>query len=167
MARALVISDTHAREPDVGRIIERLAPHLHAVDLILHAGDVTCAALLDALAQHAPVEAVAGNMDPPALRASLPERGLIELAGKRIGLMHGWGGSADLARKVFERFTDEAGRPVVDAIVFGHSHQPLKEFRHGVLLLNPGSVSDRRSAAFCSLALLEAGRHLDAEIIRL
>lgn len=167
MARALVVSDTHARPADVPQVIERLEPYLVGLDRILHAGDVVCRELLAALEHFAPVEAVAGNMDPPDVTAGLPERRLIDLAGKRIGLTHGWGASANLTRKVFERFTDNDGSPQVDAVVFGHSHQPLKEFRHGVLLLNPGSVTDRRSAPFCSLALLEAGRHLDAQIVRL
>lgn len=167
MARALVISDTHARAADVPRVMETLEPYLASVDAILHAGDVACGELLAALEMHAPIEAVAGNMDPPEVTAQLPEQRVVDLGGKRIGLMHGWGASGDLARKIFERFTDEAGQPQVDAIVFGHSHRPLKEFRDSVLLLNPGSVTQRRSNPFCSLALLEADRHIDAEIVRL
>ena len=167
MPRALVISDTHARAADVPQVMECLEPYLGNIDAILHAGDVTCAELLAALEMHAPLEAVAGNMDPPEVAAQLPEQRVVDMGGKRIGMMHGWGASGDLTRKIYERFTDASGQPQVDAIVFGHSHRPLKEFRNGVLLLNPGSVTQRRSNPFCSLALLDAGRHLDAEIIRL
>jgi hypothetical protein len=167
MTRVLVVSDTHASAADAAAVIERLQPHLDGIDHILHAGDAVCPELLDALAAFAPLDAVAGNMDPPALRARLPEQTVIELAGRRIGLIHGWGPGADLPRRVLERFCDPSGRPEVDALIFGHSHQPLHEYRHGTMLLNPGSATQRRSAPFCSAARLDLGRHLQAHILRL
>jgi putative phosphoesterase len=44
----------------------------------------------------------------------------------------------------------------VDArvVVFGHSHIPLIEDVDGLLLLNPGSATDRRRQPHCSVALL-------------
>ena len=41
------------------------------------------------LAAITPVEAVAGNNDPPALAARLGTRRLLELEGVRIGMIHG------------------------------------------------------------------------------
>jgi putative phosphoesterase len=61
---------------------------LERADLILHAGDVTAAAVLRELEAYAPVEAVRGNMDEPALQAVLPERRVVEVEGARIGLVH-------------------------------------------------------------------------------
>jgi predicted phosphodiesterase len=50
-----------------------------------------------------------------------------------------------------------------DLIVFGHSHQPHCELVDDVLLLNPGSPTERRREPRASFALLETdGRTLEA-----
>ena len=46
-----------------------VASQLRGADLILHAGDVCTAAVLDELAQYAPVTAVVGNNDGPDVAA--------------------------------------------------------------------------------------------------
>ena len=51
---------------------------LERADLILHTGDLTAASVLDELGAFAPVVAVHGNMDEPALRAALPGRLVVE-----------------------------------------------------------------------------------------
>ncbi len=62
--RVAVVSDTHGPRrwkscpPGV-------AKHLRTADLILHAGDVCVAPVLDELAQYAPVHVVIGNNDGP------------------------------------------------------------------------------------------------------
>ena len=58
-----VVSDTHipARAPFLPSSLFGL---LDGVDLILHAGDIEEESVLDELRALAPVEAVAGNMDP-------------------------------------------------------------------------------------------------------
>ena len=167
MNKILVLSDTHVTSDGVDELVDLLEPYLDGVERIVHAGDIVCPELLEALQKHAPVDAVFGNMDPPLVSSVLPERAIIDWHDRRIGLMHGWGSAGDLPRKIFERFCDENGKPEVDVVIFGHSHQPLKEFRSGALLLNPGSPTDKRWAPFCSVAVLSAGRFLDAEIIRL
>lgn len=164
--RLLVLSDTHARAERVPQVMAALAPHLAHVDLVLHAGDMVAPAMLEALEAHATVYAVRGNMDGPDL-AHLPEQTVLDLGGHRIGLIHGWGAPNDLERRVFERFSDREGRPTVEALVFGHSHQALVTERQGVLLLNPGSPTDRRFAPYLSFGLLELGERLEAEIVRL
>jgi predicted phosphodiesterase len=40
------------------------------------------------------------------------------------------------------------------AVISGHSHRPLIEWRNGVLYLNPGSAGPRRFSLPVSLALL-------------
>jgi phosphoesterase, MJ0936 family len=143
-----------------------LLKHLQGVDQILHAGDIVCAELLDALGSIAPVQAVVGNMDSEELHMRLPERHVMQLAGHAIGLIHGWGAPGDLPRKVVERFIDSGGKPEVEVVVFGHSHQPLNEKRQGVLLLNPGSPTDRHFAPYHSMAFLDLGTEVHSEIIK-
>ena len=60
--RVVVLADTHAP----GRWKSCPAPvaqYLRRADLILHAGDVCTAAVLDELSGYAPVRAVLGNND--------------------------------------------------------------------------------------------------------
>jgi uncharacterized protein len=164
--RLAVLSDTHVSLAEVEPLMVRLRPHLRDVQGILHAGDVGAMRLVDELQAVAPVYAVAGNMDSEPTHQLLPERRVIELAGRRIGLIHGWGTPTDLKYRVVERFRDH-GKLEVEVVVFGHSHQPLIERTSEVLLLNPGSPTDRRWAPYRSLAILELGAELRAELVEL
>ena len=140
--RVLVLSDTHVpgRARDLPAAVWAAAD---AADVILHAGDLTDLWLLHALRRFAPTHAVAGNVDPPETAAVLPQRALVELGGLRVGITHGHlGRGRTTPDRALSQFAGEA----VDVIVFGHSHQPLIQRRGGVLLLNPGSPTDRRRA---------------------
>jgi putative phosphoesterase len=100
-------------------------------DRILHAGDINSRRVLDQLAEIAPVDAVAGNAD--LFRHGLPLTSLIEVEGRRIGLVHGHGGwSRYLRSKVRDQFGYDEEHYLkivqrsfgpVDAIVFGHTHR--------------------------------------------
>ena len=66
--KVVVLADTHA--PRRWRSCPpRVAGHLRGADLILHAGDVCTAGVLDELAAYAPVRAVRGNNDGPDVAA--------------------------------------------------------------------------------------------------
>jgi uncharacterized protein len=66
---------------------------LENAELILHAGDFVRTAVLEDLGRLAPVEAVAGNMDEPALMELLPERRVVSVARARIGMVsRAWAG---------------------------------------------------------------------------
>jgi hypothetical protein len=120
---------------------EGCVERLGAADLILHAGDFTGAAFLEWLrGLGPPVEAVAGNMDEPALQASLPETRIVEAGGLRIGMVHIPGPAQGRAERLIGRFPD------CDAIVYGHTHLPEVERVSGVWILNPGSPTERRRA---------------------
>lgn len=123
---------------------------LESADLILHAGDVAAAVVLDGLrALGPPVHAVHGNMDDAALRAELPRELVVEAGGARIGLVHVPGPRAGREARLAARF------PGCQAVVYGHTHVPEIE-RHGdVWILNPGSPTDRRSAPEHSMLVLE------------
>ena len=124
------------------------------VELILHLGDFTgleVPALFEALA---PLEAVAGNNDPPALVARFGRRKILELAGVRVGLVHGDGRGGTTVSRSLAAF---AGEPV-DVVCFGHSHQPLCERSDSVWIVNPGSPTDKRRQPRYSYAILEITR---------
>ena len=165
--QAVVLSDTHVSPRKVKKTIERLRSYLEKADHILHAGDITCMDFLEALCTFAPVTAVAGNMDGPEVRRELPEQRVVELAGRKIGLTHGWGSPGGVAEKVTARFLEGPDAPGLDAIVFGHTHRALAEKKNDVWLINPGSPTDWFFAPFRSLAILEIDQELDARIVTL
>jgi hypothetical protein len=145
--RVGLIADTHGvLHPRVARVFARVAR-------ILHAGDVGSEAVLRALGRLAPVTAIRGNADPPAL-GRLPARRCVEVGGVRVLLVH-------QGLVAGGRLSDElAGglrrhRPGV--AVFGHSHVPLVRRRDGALLVNPGGGGRRRFRLPRSVALLSIG----------
>ncbi len=155
--RVGVISDTHIAAVGSRRVIPpAVLEAFREVDLILHAGDATCRAVLDRLASLAPVQAVTGNVDEPELAYELPTARLVHLGGISIGLTHGHlGDGPTTPQRALRRF---AGVHDLRAVVFGHSHEPSNEARHGphgdVLLFNPGSPTERRRQPRPSFGLL-------------
>ena len=135
-----VISDTHM--PKGSRVLpEACVERLRRADLILHAGDLTGTGFLAELsALGPPVEAVYGNMDEPALQATLPRERVVEAAGARIGMIHIPGPRAARAERLLARF------PGCDGIVYGHTHVPEVERVDDAWILNPGSPTERRKA---------------------
>jgi uncharacterized protein len=150
-----VVSDTHL--PRFGTELPRaLVEGLERarVERILHCGDHTTALAVELLERIAPVEAVLGNNDATELAALYPAKRIVAVDGVRIGLVHGDRGPGKTTPlRALGAFADEA----VDVVCFGHSHEPYLE-RHGnVLLLNPGSPTDRRWEPQFSYAILEIG----------
>jgi uncharacterized protein len=149
-----VISDTHLPRGN-RRLPEDCLELLRSSELILHAGDFSDAATLEAIeVLGPPVAAVFGNVDSPEVRRRLPERRVVEVGGARIGLVH----DAGPARARLERL--RAMFPGADAAVFGHSHLPLHEESGGFQIFNPGSPTERRRAPrhTMGIARVEGGR---------
>lgn len=145
--RALVLADTHI--PRRAKALpEALRAHLERTDVILHAGDVMDSAVLQDLAAYAPVHAVRGNLDPP--EAALPETIELDLGGVRVAVVHDSGRKQGRRRRLARRF------PEARVVVFGHSHVPLLEDENGLMLLNPGSPTDKRRQPVYTFAVLEA-----------
>lgn len=126
-----VISDTHLTHVTAG-FRRHMEDIFGGADIMVHAGDMTSSVVYDYLSNW-DIRAVCGNMDDYSLRASLPEMRVEEIAGRRIGIIHGWGSPRGLENAVFREFKD------VDIIIFGHSHMPLNLRKGNVVLFNPGS----------------------------
>jgi len=154
---AVVLADTHV--PRRAKALpDGLSPHLERADLILHAGDLMDPALLDKLAAYGPIGAVRGNLDPP--EAPLPETLELEFGGARIAMIHDSGPKRGRRNRMRRHF------PEARVVVFGHSHIPWLEDEGGLLLLNPGSPTDRRRQPEHTFALLCAeGGGVRAEIL--
>lgn len=147
-----VISDTHGLlRPEAAAALKNFVP-----EHILHAGDVGDPAILEALAQIAPVTAIRGNVDNHGPCALLPTTEYIELAGKAFYLVHS-----------FHDLDIDPTAAGVSVVVSGHSHQPLIETRRDVLYLNPGSVGPRRFKLPVTLALVTVEETIQAKIVEL
>src|SRR5262245_42649549 len=147
-----VVGDTHL--PRFGRTLPavlRAGLEKEAVELIVHVGDFTGVEIPALFEAVGPLEAVAGNNDPPALVARFGRRKILDLAGARLGLVHGDGERGTTLGRAVAAFAGEQ----VDVICFGHSHQPLCERRDGRWLLNPGSPTDKRRQPRYSYAVVE------------
>jgi uncharacterized protein len=135
---------------------------LRGADLILHAGDFVAASVLEELRALAPVEAVCGNMDEPALQSGLPERRVVEVEEVRVGLVHIPGPRAGREERLVSWF------PGCEVVVYGHTHMPQLERHRGVWIVNPGSPTERRRAPMRSMALVEVdGEALQIRLLSL
>ncbi len=150
-----VISDTHNFwDP---KIPERFAGVAH----ILHAGDIGLPWILQELERIAPVTAVSGNTDDPALRYAPVKT--VELAGRKFFIQH-IVRPHDLNENLQQRLTRE--RP--DVVVFGHTHQRFCESLNGVLYFNPGYAGQPKSGTERSVAILHCdGKGIRAEYLGL
>jgi len=161
MVRAVVLADTHAplRWRQCPPIIAR---YLTQTDLILHAGDVCTASVLDELSGYAPLRAVRGNNDGEDVAAwGAQETVELELAGLPVAMIHDSGQSAGRCARLRRRF------PRAQLVVFGHSHIPADQAADGVRIFNPGSPTDRRRQPRGTFGLLhiDDGQLLEARIV--
>jgi putative phosphoesterase len=148
MVRIGVLSDTHLNRPD-GLIDEIIERHLSAVDMFIHAGDMVCLGILDSLyVTGKPIHAVSGNMDREEVISRYPAKKIIEVEGIRVGIIHGWGSPGGIRQYIIGEF------PGVDAIVYGHTHQPFCSFEAGVFFFNPGSPTDSRFTNVNSVGII-------------
>jgi|SRR6185295_11069108 uncharacterized protein len=146
-----VISDTH------GLLRPEAIEALRGSAMIIHAGDVGKAAVLERLRGISPVIAVRGNIDTEAWATSLPESTIVAAGAHSILVLH------DLSQLAVD-----PAQVGLAAVVFGHSHKPSIEKRAGVLYLNPGSAGPRRFRLPTTLARLAvSAASLEPEIIAL
>jgi uncharacterized protein len=146
-----VISDTH------GLLRPEALEALRGVSHILHAGDVGDPSILDALRGLAPVTAIAGNIDVQGACGHLPTTEVVTLHGHSFYMLHD--------RHALDLDPAAAG---FAAVISGHSHRPLIEWRSGVLYLNPGSAGPRRFSLPISLAVVTVrGGSLEPQLVNL
>ena len=79
--------------------------------------------------------AVCGNMDRYDVTQTLSVKEIINIHGKRIGLIHGWGSPKGIEDRIRGEFEG------VDAIVYGHTHKAANHIKNGILMFNPGAFS--------------------------
>lgn len=158
--KIIITGDTHIPGRE-SKLPKRLLEACSDADFIIHTGDWCSPEVFEKLSTLSKVKGVYGNVDGEDMRALVPARQLIDIGGLQIGLVHGHGDKKTTEQRAVEAFAKEQ----VDAIVFGHSHIPVIKYFKGVLLMNPGSPTDKRKLPFYSFITLEIGNEIRPELV--
>ena len=144
--KVLIISDTHGRNQNVQRVVEKVAP----IDLLIHLGDfeggedyirslVTC-----------DIEMVAGNND---FFNRLPKDRVIKIGKYTVMLTHGHRYGVNSSTYDIR---EEAIRNKADIVMFGHTHVPMIDLQGEVWAINPGSLAlPRQNGRIPTYAIME------------
>lgn len=128
-----IISDTHKNQRSLN-IAQKHIKEANA-DIIIHLGD--CIEDIEILIENfnGKVYAVEGNCDNLNKYA---KEDIIEVNGKSIFFTHGDLYGVKNGLDNLRRRGKEVG---ADIVLFGHTHEPFKEEKNGIILMNPGSIA--------------------------
>jgi len=157
--KIVVMSDTHLNTA-TDEFKALCSQFCDDADMVIHLGDLERVEILNYLEQY-PLEAVAGNMDDYSIKQRLPARKIVKAGPFRLGITHGWGSPVEIRKRLKEEFTG------VDAIIFGHTHQPLILREDGLLWFNPGSLFLGRRSSGKSIGVLRILDKIEAEIFQI
>jgi putative phosphoesterase len=152
--RVLLLADTH------GQLDARIAELARTCDVVVHAGDVGNAAVLDALSYGgARVIAVRGNNDVASkwprgdLRklGALDDEARIALPGGTLVVVHG-----DRHAPATRHARLRRAYPDARAVVYGHSHRLVVDDTATPWTLNPGAAGRARTHGGPSCLVLDA-----------
>ena len=151
----IVFSDSHGVAENMIRAVEREKP-----DLCFFLGDGERD--LDALQRRfpaLPVNAVRGNCD---LFSSLPTALVCTAGGLHIFMTHGhlYGVKHD---PIYRELCEQALASNADVVLFGHTHEPFRDFTMGMALLNPGSIGPSTRPSY-GLIRVDGGK-FDTEVV--
>jgi putative phosphoesterase len=153
-----VISDTHGNVQLAVKALKQTG----GVDRLIHLGDHYQDALEIGSKTGIHVEAVAGNCDINSDPWAIREK-TIQANGARLFITHG---DIYCVKQGIERLIEKAVTEEVQAVLFGHTHLPMKQRIGSILFLNPGCILSNNSSN--SLALLEvADSRADGKIIKI
>ena len=145
-----IISDTHITK-NISSFIDFLDTYFKEVDIIIHSGDYISMEVIEVLQNYKNFIGVWGNVDEPEIKNLTKEKEIVTIEGYRIGIFHGHGTDSNTLDRAYEKFREDD----IDIIIFGHSHQPLVKTKKGILMLNPGSLTNKRQERWYSYIILE------------
>jgi uncharacterized protein len=159
ITRIGVLSDTHIHQ--LKEFPAFLLDQLESFDLIIHLGDFVSLELVDYFRSHNNFYGIAGNHDPQTVKSILRKSDIIEVNGKRLGLLHGYWFPFFCQHRSLARFKKER----VDAILYGHTHVIRNETVNDILFFNPGSASALWPAPWITYGILNVGESITGEIV--
>lgn len=151
--KVLIVSDTHKRNDNFFRVLEKAAP----VDLVIHCGDIEGSEYVISEGAGCPVEMVAGNND---FFTQLPLEREFELGKYHVWVTHGHNYYVSMGN---ERLKQEARIRGVNIVFYGHTHRPMLDMDDNVIAVNPGSLSyPRQDGRRASYVLMDIDRFGEA-----
>lgn len=129
--KVLIISDTHRKNDNYLKILERSQPF----DMVIHCGDSEGGEYIISEAAGCPVEIVAGNND---FFSELPREREFMLGKYKIWLTHGHSFFVSMENETIKQ---EAVSRDVDIVMYGHSHKPVIDVEKNIIAINPGSLT--------------------------
>lgn len=150
--KILIVSDTHRKNQNLKTVIAREGK----IDRLIHLGDVEGSQNEILEMAGCPVDMVAGNND---FMGELPKEKEIMLGRYKALLTHGHYYYVSLDTKMLRK---EAIARGFDVAMYGHTHRPRIEENHGIVILNPGSLSyprqEGKNPSYIVMNLDEEGR---------
>ncbi len=163
--KILIIGDTHLNSFE--NLPKEMVQAIKEVDWIIHVGDYTSIDIVEGLirCKGDKFKGVFGNADPLSIRKVLPDKVILDIKGKKIGITHPSCGGPETFIKA--RVKREFKENEVDAIIFGHTHEPEIVEVNKILLINPGKgyLEKNTFGTPTSFAILKVTETLQAEII--
>ena len=161
MKRIGILSDTH------GLWDNRYASHFKDYDEIWHAGDIGDYAIIERLAEIAPVKAVSGNIDHGMVKRMCKELEIFNIEDIKVLLTHIGGYPGKWSPGMKKILKEEH----IDLMVDGHSHllKIIFDKELGLLHINPGAAGNQGWQKVRTLVRLTIDGHnmRDCEIIEL
>lgn len=151
----VALSDTHG-DASPG-LTDHLRGTVDSASLVLHAGDFTTAAVLDAFESLSELVAVAGNSDTASVRARLPETQVVERFDRRFLVVHGHRHDSTALSLLGRQENADVG-------IVGHTHSPGVDHVGGMTVVNPGSHADPRGSRPTYAAFEQAADQLELQL---
>lgn len=129
--KVLIISDTHGRNLEVLKVIEKVGP----IDLMIHLGDFEGGEDYIMSMAECEVEMVSGNND---FFTRVPKEKIINIGKYTILLSHGHRYGVNFSTT---DILEAASRRGADIVMFGHTHVPMIDLNGEVWAINPGSLA--------------------------
>jgi putative phosphoesterase len=154
-----VLADTHLTH--VNQLPPRLLDEVRQADIVIHLGDFISPRLMEQLRRVSrEFYGIPGNHDPWVIKNALPREQVIDVNGKRIGLVHGCLFPIASRQVMRRRF----GTDRLDALLYGHTHVARNEVIDGILYFNPGSITGKFPAPWKSYGVLTVDDRITGRI---
>ena len=154
--KILIVSDTHRMDENLKLVIEQEKP----LDMLIHLGDAEGSEMFipEWVNPECEMQMVRGNND---FFSSLDREREIEIGPYQVLLTHGHYYNVSLGT---EQLVEDARDRGFDIVMYGHTHRPYFDSSHGIVVLNPGSLSyPRQEGRRPSYMLMELNEKGEAE----
>lgn len=151
--KVLIVSDTHGRDHNLLKTIEKVSP----IDLLIHLGDFEGGEEYIKSITPCDTEWVSGNND---FFNGLPKDKIIHIGKYTVMLTHGHRYGVNFSTS---GIVETARRNKADIVMFGHTHIPIIDLSQSVWVINPGSLAlPRQHGRIPTFIIMDLDPHGDA-----